>query len=143
MAEQAPSDPAAGRGIVRASWLATAALAISDLGAALGPKWLLVPGAIVAVALFLAGCGVFIGAWLVAAQRSREDLVDLAGLFFLTGAAPPPIRRQLLGSTIAQCAIAVTCATLRPAAAAGILAPMSGLALGALWAARHGQFPAR
>ena len=72
MAEQAPSDAAAGRGIVRTSWLATAALAISDLGAALGPKWLLVPGAIVAVALFLGGCGVFIGAWLVAAQRSYD-----------------------------------------------------------------------
>jgi hypothetical protein len=143
MADPAPSTAAEGRGIVRASWLATAALAVSDLGAALGPKWLLVPGAIVAVALFLGGCGVFIGAWVVAAQRSREDLVDLAGLFFLTGTAPKSVRRHLLGSTIAQSVIAVTCATLRPAAAAGILAPVSGLALGALWAARHGRFPLR
>jgi len=142
VAEQA-TDAAAGRGIVRASWLATAALAVSGFGAALGPKWLLVPGAIVAVALFIVGCGVFIGAWVVAAQRSREDLVDLAGLFFLTGTAPRSVRRHLLGSTIAQSVIAVTCATLRPAAAAGILAPVSGLALGALWSARHGRFPRR
>ena len=134
---------AEGLGIVRASWRVTALLGISDFAAALGPKWLLVPGAIVGLALFLAGCGVFFGAWVIAARRSRTDVIDLAGLFFLTGAAPPAIRRHLLGSTIAQCVIAVTCATLRPAAAAGILAPVSGLALGALWAARHGQFPHR
>jgi hypothetical protein len=128
---------------LRASWLATAALAVTDLGAALGPKWLLVPGAIVAIVLFVAGCGIFVGAWVIAARRSREEVVDLAGLFFLAGTAPAPVRRHLLGSTIAQSVIAVTCAALRPAAAAGIFAPVSGLALGALWAARHGRFPHR
>lgn len=138
------ADPAAqGEGLIRASWWATALLGVTDVGAAVGPKWLLVPGAIVAVALFFAGCGVFLGAWVVATRRSRTDVIDLYGLFFLTGAAPAGIRRQLLGSTIAQCVIAVTCATVRPAAAAGILAPVSGLSLGALWAARHGQFPPR
>ena len=44
---------------------------------------------------------------------------------------------------VVQAIVAVTCATLRPADAAGILAPVSGLALGALWAARHGKFPRR
>jgi hypothetical protein len=136
-------DGLPGRGTIRASWICTALLAATDLAAALGPKRLLVPGAVVAIGLFLVGCGVFIGAWVIAANRSRTEVVDLYGLFFLGGSAPKRVQRLLIGSTLAQTVVVVTCATLRPATAAGILAPVAGLALGALWAARHGEFPRR
>jgi uncharacterized membrane protein (DUF441 family) len=131
-----------GYDIVRVSWIATALLTLFDVAAAIGPKTLLIPGTVVAVALFLGGCGVFFGAYVLSLRRSRTDAIDLEGLFFLR-TAPKTVRRHLLGSTLVQAIVAVTCATLRPAAAAGILAPVSGLALGALWAARHGEFPPR
>jgi hypothetical protein len=98
---------------------------------------------VVAVALFLGGCAVFVVAYVTAARRSRTHALDLAGLFFLAGSAPARVRRDLLASTITQSVVALVCASLRPAAAAGILAPVSALSLGALWSARHGEFRRR
>ena len=136
-------DPRPGQGIIRASWIATAILTISDAAAALGPEELLVPGAIVAIALFLLGCGLFVGAWVIAANRSRTETVDLYGLVFVSGVGPKRVQRHLVGSLLVQCALVVTCATVRPATAAGILAPVAGLGFSALWAARHGEFRRR
>jgi hypothetical protein len=137
------ADEPPGQGIIRASWIATAILTVTDGAAAFGPEELLVPGAVVATALFLLGCGLFIGAWAIAANRSRTEAIELYGLVFVSGVGPKRVQRHLVGSLLVQCAVVVTCATVRPATAAGILAPVAGLGFGALWAARHGEFRRR
>jgi hypothetical protein len=77
-----------------------------------------------------------------AAGRSRTEVVDLAGLFYLTGSGPPQARRPLLGLWFAQIAVAVASVfTLQPPF--GVMAPVWGIGVIALWGSRHGRFPAR
>jgi hypothetical protein len=113
------------------------------VGAALRPGGLLLIESAVGVALFLAGCVLFAWAYGRAVRRSRRDAVHLAGLFVLSGVAPDRVRRTLLGSVAAQCAVAVAVASVRPAAAAALLAPVYGVGACALWGATHGRFPPR
>lgn len=132
-----------GRAIVRASWATTVVFTVVMAAGAWGPPAALVPATVVAVGMFLAGCAAFAWGYGTAVGRSRQRAIDLAGLFFLTGTAPAGVRRLLLGSAATQAAVALVAALVRPATAAGILAPVHGLALAALWAARYGDFPAR
>ena len=75
----------------------------------------------------------------------RRDVVDVAGLFFLTRSAPKNVQRNLMGAFGAQCVIGIASAALRPytSSAFGVLVPVVGLGLAGLWAARRGTFPAR
>jgi hypothetical protein len=100
---------------------------------------------IVSLVLFAAGIVVFLWALLVAAGRSREHEMTMAGLFFLQGSAPPDVRRKLLGAFAAQVVVGLGVAIARPftSLAFGLLVPVYGLALVGLWGARHGQFPPR
>jgi hypothetical protein len=95
--------------------------------------------------LFAAGCGLFLWAYAIAVQRSRIDAVGIDGLFFLTGTAPPPVRRRFLGLLAAQSLLSIIAAASRPftAVAFGVLAPIFGLGIQGLWAARHGRFEPR
>ncbi len=97
---------------------------------------------VVSGVLFLGGCAAFAAGFLRAAGRSRTEVVDLAGLFYLNGSSPRPVRRTLLGLWFAQIAIALlSVATVRPPF--GVMAPVWGIGLLALWGARHGTFPPR
>jgi hypothetical protein len=140
----------AGRGvpsdtIVRVDLWATAVFAVTAVAAA---AW----SALVAVALvvdgllFVAGCVAFAVAYLRAIGRSRDEVVSLAGLFFLSGGvAPGTVARWLWGALAVQVVVAVATAAVRPfsSLAFGVLAPMFGVAMLGLWGALHGRFPPR
>jgi len=132
-----------GDAIVKASWVGTALFAATALLAAA------VPGADVvalgvALALFAGGTVAFVAGLVRAAGRSRREEVNLAGLFFLEG-APRTVRRLVLGSLAGEVVVAFTTAGIRPntSLAFGILAPVWGQGLAALWGARHNSFPPR
>jgi hypothetical protein len=100
---------------------------------------------VVAAVLFVAGTGVFLGALVAAAGRSREHEISIGGLFFLQGSAPTPVRRRLLGAFAVEVAVGLAAAAARPftSLAFGVLVPMYGLGLTGLWAARYGTFGPR
>lgn len=136
----------AGSGLVRASLLVTGALALSGCAAATLPETFAVPYAVLSGVLFVVGAVAFVWAYLVGISRSRTDAVTLSGLFFLSGgAAPVEVRRRLLLGALGQTVVVVAAAMVRPytEVAYGILAPMFGMGILALWGARHGTFPAR
>ncbi len=136
-----------GEAIRRAAWLGTAAQGVTSAAAAAVPEAPFeVTAFVVAVALFLAGCVLFVAAYTQAVRRSREVVIGVAQLFFLTAdSAPPDVRRSLLGAFGLQVALALGAAIARPysSLAAGTLAPVFGLGLCGLWAARYGTFPPR
>ena len=135
--------------IVKASAVGTAAFTVSALaGAAVGGGPLRAAAFVVAVALFAAGCVAFVAAYTQAVTRSREVAIGIGELFFLSGgvaAAAPGVKRALLWSLVVQVAVALGTAIARPytSLAAGTLAPVYGLGLCGLWAARYGAFPPR
>lgn len=133
-----------GRAVVRASVLGTVAFA-GTASLAAGVPAADVVALVVALALFVAGCAAFVAAYAAAVARSRHDQIEMAGLFFLSGSAPKDVRRLLLASLAVQVVAAFATAAIRPntSLAFGILAPVYGLGLQALWAARHGSFPPR
>ena len=97
---------------------------------------------VVSGALFLGGCVAFAVGFLKAVDRSRTEEIDLAGLFYLTGAAAREPRRAMLGLWYAQIATAsVSVFTVSPPW--GVMAPVWGIGLLTLWSARHGRFPDR
>jgi hypothetical protein len=98
------------------------------------------------IALFVAGCGAFFYAYFKAIGRSRDEVVDLAGLFFLAqGTAPRPVARALRLLLAAQVVLALATAAARPftSLAFGVLVPMFGLAMLGLWGGVHGRFRER
>jgi hypothetical protein len=131
--------------ILRATWVATAVLAVTAVLALVGPDALEVLYAAVGIAFFVAGCATFVWGYAIAVGRSRTEVLSVIGIFFLSGAAPRDVRVRLTGALVAQSAIVVIAAAIRPytAVAFGVLAPMLGLGLMGLWGARYGTFPAR
>jgi hypothetical protein len=130
--------------VIRASWIGTAALAVTAIGDVITPAFK-IPAFAVAVAMFAVGTGIFIAALVVAAGRSRESEIGMGGLFFLQGSAPRDVQVQLLGSLTVEVVVALATAAAKPytSLAFGILAPIYGLGIAGLWAARNGAFPAR
>jgi hypothetical protein len=139
------SQPAAGARIVRASWIGTTAFALGATAGVVAPHPLLWLDFGVSLALFIVGCVVFVWAYALAVGRSRTDEIAVTSLYLLSGSAPTPVKAQLLGSLAVEVVVAFGTAAARPytIAATGILAPVYGLALSGLWAARHGTFPRR
>ncbi len=146
--------PPAGAALRRASWLGTAVFSVTA-GAATFVLGLDPDGSVsgvlenvafaVAVLLFLAGCVVFLAAYVGGIARSRTDEVAVTTLFFLAGGVATEVRRSLLGSLGVQVVVALGTAIAQPytSLAAGALVPMYGLGLCGLWSARHGTFPSR
>ena len=95
--------------------------------------------------LFMAGCYAFMAAFVRAVKRSRTEAIGVGGLYFLSGCAPPKIRRQMMGLLSFQVVISLTAASLRPftVVASAVLVPVFGLGLSGLWAANHGDFEPR
>jgi hypothetical protein len=124
----------------------TAALVVTSATAALGPEPLRYVHAGLSGLLFVLGTGALLWAYALGIGRSRTELVDIPGLFLLAGAvAPEATRRAFRVALAVQVVAVVAAASIRPftEVAFGILAPMYGLGLMALWGARHGAFPPR
>ena len=135
-----------GARIVQASWGGTAVFTVASALGVVAPRPFSGVSSAVSVALFLGGCVVFVVAFLHAVRRSRTDEITVAMLFFLMGGGTPrPVRRRLFASLAVEVAVAVAAAAARPftSQATGVLAPMWGLSLCGLWAARHGRFNPR
>lgn len=139
-----PTNPGDGLRIRQGAASATGVFAVATLVAVLIEDARPL-AAVVASALFAAGCGAYLLGYAQVVRRSRTEQIEIGAFVFLSGSAPPSVRRLLLGCTAGQTVIAVAGAALRPFTllAFGILAPMFGLGVQALWAARYGTFPAR
>ena len=133
-----------GDGIVKASWIGTTALGVTT-ALATAVKAVQPIALATSLALFLAGTVAFFIAFVKAVDRSRTEEIGVMNLFFLDHSAPKPVKRNLLASLTVQAAVATTAAAIRPntAVAFAVLAPIYGLSLAGLWAARHGTFPPR
>jgi len=140
-------EPGAGRDLIcRLAIWATGVFVVASALAAAWPDTFLPLSVPVDLVLFVAGCGAFLWAYVLAIGRSRYETITMGGLFFLgDDVAPPDVTRLLRGALVVQVVVAVTVAALRPftALAFSVLVPMLGLGLMALWAARHGRFPAK
>ncbi|MFZ4517946.1 MAG: hypothetical protein ACOYOP_06135 [Microthrixaceae bacterium] len=134
-----------GRWIVVVSWLSTVILAVVTALAAVDPDDAIGAFFVVAVAWFFVGSALFALVVVLAAGRSRESSMGIGGLFFLAGSAPRAVQWNLLGSLLAQVAVSIAGAAVRPFTplAFGTLAPMLPLALCGLWGVLHGRFPPR
>lgn len=135
-----------GQGILRATRITTAAFVLfTTVAVVLDTRGARLAIALFDVALFVAGCVLFLLALYEGAQRSREADLTMAGWWFLSGSAPRPVRVTLLGAVAVQTVAAFTGAAIRieSALAFGILVPTLGLALCGLWGARYGMFPPR
>ena len=133
-----------GRGIVRASWAGTIVFGVGTVAGIVAPDELAWLGFAVSLALFLAGCALFVWSFGLAVGRSRTDEIAVSNLYLLSG-APTPVRVQLFGSLAVEVIVAFGTAAARPytIAATAILAPVYGLGLCGLWSARYGTFPPR
>ncbi len=150
----APVTPT-GAGLVRADVVGTAVfVAVLLIGVPLRderPAQILV-GA-VSMVLFTVGAVGCLWAYVSALERSRIDEIGVANLYLLTGrTAPPPVKRLMSAMLGVQVVAALTGAIVGAvglegsqvnAMAFGILVPMFGLAMNALWAVRHGSFGPR
>jgi hypothetical protein len=137
---------APGAAVRRAAWAGTAVFVVTAVAGAVAPSTFDAVALAVAVALFAGGCAVFFWAFFLVAGRSRTESIELAQVWFLTGApTPAEVRRSLLGALAVQVVAGVATAAARPytSLAAGVLVPMWGLGLCGLWAARHARFPPR
>jgi hypothetical protein len=139
-------DPLPGDGLVNLCFAGTGALVGTSIAAAVLPDTFALVHAVLACLLFAVGTGALLWAYALGVSRSRTVVVTLAGLFFLAGdAAPPEVRRRFRIALAVQVVAVVAAASVRPytEVAFGILAPMFGLGLMAMWGGRHGVFAAR
>lgn len=144
----ADEDPALvpGAGLVSLDLLGTGVLVLTSAAAAIAPDVLAVVHAGLSLALFVIGTGALLWAYALGISRSRTDLVSIPGLFLLSSPAAPARTRRTFHLALAVQVIAVVvAASIRPFSevAFGILAPMYGLGLMALWGGRYGEFPPR
>jgi hypothetical protein len=132
-----------GRGLLVVDAVGTAALALATIASAItGADAVVIGNLLVAGVLFLGGCVGFTIGFLRAVGRSRTEAIDLAGLFYLTGSAPPEARRALLGLWFAQIGIAVAAIPLTDPPFA-VMAPVWGIGLITWWASAHATFSPR
>jgi len=138
-----PGRKGPGARLLKASWAGTAVF-VATAGLAAAAPAADLAALVVALALFVAGTAAFAAALLRAVSRSRHEELTMGGLFFLEG-APKPVRCQYFASLTIEVVVAFVTAGLRPnsSLAFGILAPVWGEGVAALWAARHGTFPPR
>ena len=109
---------------------------------------------VVVVDLILAAVGVFAfltGYW-TAVQRSREDEISVAELYFMmNNVAPVQIRKLMMWCLASQAVVGIGGAFARPntdgkpgsVLAFGVLVPLFGLGLNGNWTANNGTFAAR
>ena len=130
--------------VVKPAVWGTAAFVVAAVAGIAAPDPLAVSIAVFDLLLFALGTLAFVRTLLSAAQRSREEELSVAGIWFLQGSAPPDVQRWLLGALAVQVVVGIGTAIARPDPLAfGTLVPMFGLGLSGLWAVRSGTFPPR
>lgn len=131
-------------GINRAAVWGTGVFVVTNVLAALVKQTELV-ALVVDLLLFVAGTALMLWALLVAANRSREREMTMAGIFFLSQSAPRDVQRTLLGAFAVQIVVAFAVAIAHPSTslAFALLVPVYGLALAGQWGARYGTFRPR
>jgi hypothetical protein len=130
-----------GRRIVIGTWASLALFTVVAVPNALGLHALDTATTAVSLLLFAAALVVWLYAFGVAVARSaRGDDIVVSSWVFLTGSAPPDVRRHFFGATAASIVVGLATASANPF---GVLVPMLPLGLAALWGARHGTFPPR
>lgn len=133
------SDP-----VVKPAVWGTVAFVVAALVGIAAPDPLAVSIAVFDLLLFALGTLAFLRTLLTAAQRSREEELSVAGIWFLQGSAPATVQRWLLGALAAQVVVGIGAAMARPDPLAfGTLVPVFGLGMSGLWAVRSGTFPPR
>jgi hypothetical protein len=140
--QQAP-PPGTGRAIIAWGWATDVVFALTAIpGAFLDSDVAKAIGIGVSLVLFLAGTLLCLYAFGKGLSRSADgDNVAVSNLFFLSGSAPKPVRRQFLWIFLAS--FAVTCITAAGLDGFSVLVPMLPVGLAGTWAARHGVFPPR
>lgn len=145
----------AGAGLLRADAVGTAVFAaVVAVGVPLRDvRSVQIVVGVVSMVLFAIGAVCCLWGYVAALERSRIDEIGVANLFLATGnAAPPRVRRLVKGLLAAQVVIALAGAVVGAiglsgnevnALAFGILVPMYGVGLTALWIVRHGVFGPR
>lgn len=126
-------------------WATGVFVLVAILSAAVGRAFIPV-NVSVSLLLFLGGIVAFSWGYAVAVGRSRHERIELSELFFVTGdVAPADVRLRLRASLVAQIAIAIVTAALRPypGQAIAVIVPVFGLGIIALWSARYGSFEPR
>jgi hypothetical protein len=142
--DERADGPTEGAGLVNLAFAGTGVVAGTSAAAALVPDTFGIVHAVVSCALFAVGTGAFLWAYALGVSRSRDEAVDIPGLFFLTGdTAPREVRRPFRVALAVEVVAVVTAAALRPytEVAFGILAPMFAMGLMGTWGGRHGRFP--
>jgi hypothetical protein len=127
-----------------ASWWGTGVFAAVTVAALVLPDVFRLPAVIVDMALFALGTVAFLWAFAISVERSRYEILSVAGIYFLAGGvAPATVRAHLMVALGTQTLVGVASAALRPftSLAFGILVPMFGLGVAGRWGARHGSFP--
>ena len=133
--------------IFTALFVVTAALAVAYFE----QPWKTI-AVVVCLASFSVGVVAFLWGYWSAVQRSREDNISVAAMYFLIDkCAPKSVARQMNGLLGVQFIAGLVTAGLRSSTdgkrgstlAFGILVPMLGLGLNGLWAAFHGRFEPR
>ena len=133
------SDP-----VLKPAMWGTVAFTAAALVGIAAPDPLAVSIAVFDLLLFALGTLAFLRTLLTAAQRSREEELSVAGIWFLQGSAPKDVQTKLLGALAVQLVVGIGTAIARPDPLAfGTLVPMFGLGLTGLWAVRSGTFPPR
>jgi len=130
--------------IFRLDLYSTIVFTVAAVAAAIFPGPLRIPFAVLSCALFAIGTVAFLWAYGKAIERSREQDVSVPMIYGMT-TSPRNVRVSFHLLTFVQSAVAIATASIRPftAQAFGILAPMLGIGLAGLWAARHGTFAER
>ena len=104
------------------------------------------------IACFAVGVVAFLWGYWNAVQRSRQDNIGVAALYFLMdGVAPAGVSRRMNALLGVQVTVGIAGAVARGSTdgkpgstlAFGILVPMLGLGLNGLWGAFHGTFRPR
>jgi hypothetical protein len=139
--------------IVRANIFLTAIFGVTAVLAAVlfNQPWKTI-AVVTSLVCFTVGVVAFLWGYWTAVQRSREDNIGVANLYFLLdGCAPSAVSRTMNIVLGAQVVIGLGTALARMQTAGrtgstlafGILVPMLGLGLNGLWGAQHGTFPSR
>lgn len=148
-----PGPDRSGRVIVAADAVLTGVFVATALLAAavFDEPWKSVAVA-VDIACFAVGVVAFLWGYWNAVQRSREEEIGVAALYFLLdGIAPRVVMVRMNGLLVVQVVCGIATAAWRGSTggkpgstlAFGILVPMLGLGLNGLWGAFHGMFGPR
>jgi hypothetical protein len=139
-------DAPPGEGVVNLLFAGTGALVGTSVAGALLPDTFDIVHAALSGLLFAVGTGAMLWGYALGVSRSRSVAVTMAGLFFLAGgAAPTEVARRFRIALAVQIVVVVAAALIRPDSNMpfGVLAPMFGLGLMAVWGGRHGAFDPR